>query len=97
MIKTVSQLISPKYFTKQKSNIIRLRKKLGKHVKQNNSAAFNHLQKKVIPHRSKSFVYSNKKREKNKKLPSKWTPFASLVFSLLHFISTCPIFANNLL
>ena len=47
MIKTISQLISPKYFTKQKSNIIRLRKKLGKQVKQNNSAAFNHLQKKA--------------------------------------------------
>ena len=27
-----------------------------------------------------------KKDSENKKLPSKWTPFASLVFSLLHSI-----------
>ena len=45
MIKTIPQLISPQYFfkkyyldlpvTKQKSNIRTIRKKLGKHVKQN--------------------------------------------------------------
>ena len=41
MIKTVSQLISPKYFFKK---LLRPnRKKLRKHVKQNYDAAFSHL------------------------------------------------------
>ena len=82
--------------TKQKSNIRTLRKKLGKHVKQNYNATFSHLQEKVILHRSNIFVSSNKEG-KTKILPCKWTLFTSLVFSLLHSISTCPIFANNLL
>ena len=38
-----------------------------------------------------------KKKSENKKLPSKLTPFTSLVFSLLHSTSIGPIFANNLL
>ena len=49
MIKTVS-FFSKNYLdltlTKSKSNIRRLRKKLGKHAKQNYNAGFGHLQKK---------------------------------------------------
>ena len=50
---------------KQKSNIRTLRKKLGKRVKQNYYAAFSHL-KKVIWHRSKIFVSSDKERERGR-------------------------------
>ena len=92
MIKTVSVDFSIIFFqknyldltvTKQKSNIRTLRKKLGKHLKQNYNAAFSHLQKKVIPHRSKIFVSSNKE-SKNIKLSSKWIPFG--VFTIaFHF------------
>ena len=59
--------------TKQKSIIRTLRKKLGKRVKHDYDAAFSHLVKKVIPHRSK---ISNNKESENKKLPSTWTSFA---------------------
>ena len=60
------------------------------------NAAFNYLQKKVIQHQSRISVSCNKESE-NKKLPSKWTLFALLMFSLLHSMSICPIFASNLL
>ena len=69
MIKTVLQLIcfQKNYLdlpvTHRKSNIRTLRKELGKNVKQNYNAAFSHLQKKVIPQRSKIFVSSNKERK----------------------------------
>ena len=36
-----------------------------------------------------------KKDSENNKLPSKWTPFASLVFSLLHSISICSLYLQT--
>ena len=46
---------------------------------------------------SQKFLFLlTKKDSENKKLPSNQTLFASLMFSLLHSISICPIFANTL-
>ena len=45
---------------------------------------------------SQKFLFLvTKKDSENKKLPSKWTPFASLVFSLLHSISICPLYLQT--
>ena len=78
--------------TKQKSIIRTSRKKLGKHAKQNYNTVFSHLQKKI----GQKFLFLvTKKDSENKKLPSKWTPFASLLFSLLHSISICPLYLET--
>ena len=81
--------------TKQKPIIRTSRKKLGKHVKQNYNAVFSQLQKKVTIHRSKFLFLVTKKDSENKKLPSKWTSFASLVFLLLHSISICLLYLQT--
>ena len=106
MIKTVSQLISPKYLFKKITQTYQL---------QNRSLILEHLDKSwenmykttmqlLATYRKMQFRIGQKflflvtkKERKNKKIPSKWTLLASLVFSLLHSISTCPTFPNNLL
>ena len=105
MIKTVSQPISPYIFseyhldltvTKPESNIRTIGKKLGKHNKITMQLLATY-RKKYFRIGQKFLFLVTQKESKNKKLPSKWTPFVSLVFSLMHSISTCPIFANHLL
>ena len=69
----------------------RLEKKLEKDAKQNYNAAFSHLKKKQFHFPEKFLFLVTKKESENKKLPSKWTSFASLLFSLLRSIPMCPI------